>query len=95
MATKSPARPRSVAGRHRPVYHEVQPGGTSRGNAPHEAVVRGESAGLGRGAWLCLALITLLLVDTFWWNGYYVRHFWLALDQNSMASRAWAENLWN
>ena len=38
MATKSPARPRSVAGRHRPVYHEVQPGGTSRGNAPRDSV---------------------------------------------------------
>ena len=94
MATRSAPR-RRYAGRGRPIYHEPQPGGTSRGNPIRERVVRGESPGLGHGAWLCIALITLVLVDTFWWDGHYAHRVWLAMNDKGMETRNWANNLWD
>ncbi|MEG3087814.1 hypothetical protein [Sphingomonas sp. PB4P5] len=95
MAIKSaPARP-SPARRRRPCYHEVQPGGTSRGHAARDQKMRGEPRDLGGLGWIGLVIVALVLADTLAWHGYYANRLWIALDGQGTATRHWADNLWD
>ena len=94
MARKAGPDRRPPRKRARPLYHEPQPGGTSRGNVVIQPHPRGEAQGLGWVAWIGIALLIAMLVDTVAWHGFYAHKVWLALRVDGSTTRGWSDNLW-
>lgn len=82
-------------GRQRPVYHEVQPGGVAQRRPGGEERPVPESAdAAGTVIWTLVALIALMLIDGYVWNGYYRHQVLVAIDAQAEWSRAWVDGLW-
>ena len=86
---------RRTSGHARPLYHEVQPGGVAPRRQPGEdGPVREQADGFELVLWALVALIVLIMIDTYVWDGRYRHGFWVALNAQAESARTWTERLW-